>query len=259
MSWWQNEPPPDNICGSACQSLGCDSGLGALPSSSGPSLGWEARRTRLSTSECQGPRTASCVPLPSLSHSPEAPVAGSSQARSSAPGQPVSQGDRPPVVTASTQLCRAPSHQTQKGSPDQCHWRQERVITHCSPSIAPYRPHTASTFVRQTAGKPGLLGPHTREQAQGFSQAPSWKKGTKLEEGAPGRPRPLHTTPAGPARAGSARTGPHPQAGPRSPLGPLLPPERGQPLPVWEHTPTSEHVAQGKNKHFLEAKVGEKS
>lgn len=133
------------------------------------------------------------------------------------------------------------------------------VITHCSPSTTPYRPHAASTFVQQMAGKSGLLGPHTQEQAKGFSQAPDWKKGTKLEAGAPSRPRPLHAAPAGPARAGSVCTGPHPQAGPRSPLGPLLPPEHGQPLPVWEHTPTSEHVAQGKNKHFLEAKVGEKS
>ena len=160
-------------------------------------------------------------------------------------------GARPPVVTASTQ--------SQKGCPGQCHWKQEPVITHGSASTAPYRPHAASTFVRQAAGKSGLLGPHTQERAKGFSQAPDRKKGTKLEAGAPSRPRPLHAARAGPARAGSARTGPHPQAGPRSPLGPLLPPERGQPLPMWEYTPTSEHVAQGKNKHFLEAKFGEKS
>lgn len=111
--------------------------------------------------------------------------------------------------TASTQLCCAPGHQTQKGRPGLVSFETGASYHSLLTQPALYRPHTpllpatVSTFVGQATGKSGHLGPLTQEQAKGFSQAPDWKKGTQTGGGgAPSRPGPLHATPAGPARAG---------------------------------------------------------
>lgn len=196
----------------------------------------EARRTQLSTSEYQGSGTASCLPLPSLSQ-PRGLGFGVFPGPLLCSWPASEPGDRPPMVTASTQLGRAPSHQTQKGCPGPVSFKTgasyHSLLTQHSTLQAPHTPPpSCGLYLRGTDGRQ-IKTPRASHSGAGKGLLPS----SRLEEGHPnwrwGGTQQTWPSPRHPSWASKGR-GARPQAlTPRLTPGalwdPSFSPERGQP------------------------------